>query len=248
MKFGRLSKRADPRTLEFAKYAAALPPPPAQFSSLDQVFSKLGIAPAQQAAAIAELFPMDLNDTIGDCTCAGLAHAVTVFSGKAGIRRVPPTANVQALYYALTGGRDTGCDLLTVLNAWRSRVVKPDEILAFVEISSANHTHIRQAIETFGAVYLGFQVTDQTLDQFNAGQPWTPGSPTGDGHCVLAVGYDAQTIGVLTWGALQQGTWAWWDQCVDEAYAVLPVQAEKPGFAPGFDFNTLSADLALVTG
>jgi len=134
MKFGRLSKRADPRTLEFAKYAAALPPPPAQFSSLDQVFSKLGIAPAQQAAAIAELFPMDLNDTIGDCTCAGLAHGVTVAHARVGLRRIPPVGNVLALYNALTGGQDTGCALLDVLKAWQTSVVPDDRILAYVSI------------------------------------------------------------------------------------------------------------------
>jgi len=44
----------------------------------------------------------------------------------------------------------------------------------------------------------------------------------------------------------QQATWAWWDECVDEAYAILPPEAEKPGFAPGFDFAQLKADLTAV--
>jgi hypothetical protein len=48
---------------------------------------------------------------------------------------------------------------------------------------------------------------------------------------------------VLTWGNTQQATWAWWDECVDEAYAILPPEAEKSGFAQGFNFAQLKADL-----
>ena len=51
---------------------------------------------------------------------------------------------------------------------------------------------------------------------------------------------------VLTWGNTQQATWAWWDECVDEAYAILPPEAKKPGFAPGFDLAQLQADLSGV--
>jgi len=53
---------------------------------------------------------------------------------------------------------------------------------------------------------------------------------------------------VLTWGGIQKASWAWWDECVDEAYAILPPAAEKPAFAPGFDIVRLKADLALVAG
>ena len=42
---------------------------------------------------------------------------------------------------------------------------------------------------------------------------------------------------------MQQGSWAWWDECVDEAHAILPPEAQKPGFAKGFDFAQLQTDL-----
>jgi hypothetical protein len=51
---------------------------------------------------------------------------------------------------------------------------------------------------------------------------------------------------VLTWGNTQQATWAWWDECVDEAYAILPAQAKASDFDPDFDFAQLQADLAQV--
>jgi hypothetical protein len=53
-------------------------------------------------------------------------------------------------------------------------------------------------------------------------------------------------VTVLTWGNTQQATWAWWDECVDEAFAILPSEAEKSGFAPGFDFAQLQTDLTAV--
>ena len=51
---------------------------------------------------------------------------------------------------------------------------------------------------------------------------------------------------VLTWGNTQKATWGWWDECVDEAYAILPPEATNGGFAPGFDIAELKADLAAV--
>ena len=40
--------------------------------------------------------------------------------------------------------------------------------------------------------------------------------------------------------------WAWWNECVDEACAILPPKAATNGFTPGFDFAQLKADLADV--
>jgi hypothetical protein len=66
------------------------------------------------------------------------------------------------------------------------------------------------------------------------------------GHAVYAVGYDQNFLTVLTWGNTQQATWSWWDECVDEAYAILPPEAKDPKFAPGFNLAQLQADLAAV--
>ena len=74
----------------------------------------------------------------------------------------------------------------------------------------------------------------------------TPGPLTNDGHAVYAVAYDAAGLTVLTWGNTQQATWGWWDECVDEAYAILPPEAKNPDFAPGFDLAQLQQDLSEV--
>ncbi|HZU52053.1 MAG TPA: hypothetical protein VE968_09290, partial [Sphingomicrobium sp.] len=135
---------------------------------------------------------------------------------------------------------------LDVLNYWQSNKVDGEKIGAFVRIAPGNTTHVQQAIQLFGGVYLGFQVQENCQEEFNAGQPWTPGPLTNDGHAVYAVGYDEEGVNVLTWGATQKATWAWWAECVDEAYAILSAEALDTGFAPGFNSAALADALKAV--
>jgi hypothetical protein len=240
-RFGKHPPKVDYRTLRLRNYLTpALPPPPASYNVLTNVYAKL------HTTDPTELFPMDGNDTLGDCTIAALAHAVTTYRGLVGKEKLMSKAAVVKLYLHLTGGVDSGLNELDVLNYWRKHPVSGDEILAFVSIDPKNHTNIEQAIKLFGGVYLGFQVQQNCVQEFDAHQPWTPGRLTTDGHAVFAVGYDQNGVTVLTWGNTQQATWAWWDECVDEAYAILPPEAKNPQFAPGFNFAQLQADLDAV--
>jgi hypothetical protein len=237
-RFGKHPPRNDYRTLLFKNYVmAGLAAPPATYNVLTNVYQKLKVNDP------ATLFPMDGNDTLGDCTCAGLAHAITTYSGLIGTKTIMAKTAVVKLYRSLTGGPDTGLNELDVLSYWRKTQVDGTEILAYVKIDPKNHTHVEQAIQLFGGVYLGFQCQENCQQEFAAKQPWTPGTLTQDGHAVYAVAYDANGVTVLTWGSTQQGTWAWWDECVDEAYAILPPQAKNPGFCPGFNVTQLQADL-----
>ena len=240
-RFGKHPPQNDYRTLRFKDYVtAALAPPPPTYNVLTNVYAKLNVNNP------ATLFPMDGNDTLGDCTCAGLAHAITTYSGLIGTKTIMPQAAVVKLYRHLTGGPDTGLNELDVLNYWRQNSVDGVKILAYVKIDPKNHTNVEQAIRLFGGVYLGFQVQQNAVQEFDAHQPWTPGPLTEDGHAVFAVAYDTNGVTVLTWGNTQQATWAWWDECVDEAYAILPPEAKNPAFAPGFNLTQLQTDLANV--
>jgi hypothetical protein len=240
-RFGKLPAKNDYRTLRLKNYlTAALAAPPPTLDVLQRVFKNL------REDTVSSLFPMDGNDTLGDCTIAALAHAITVYRGLVSDRRIMPVAAVEKLYFHLTGGVDSGLDLLNVANYWRQKAVDGDKILGFASIDPKNHTHVQQAIQLFGGVYLGFQVQAGAQDQFEAHQPWIPAPLTKDGHAVFAVGYDHNGVNVLTWGSSQKGTWAWWDECVDEAYAILPPEAAKDGFSPGFNAAQLKADLNAV--
>jgi len=240
-RFGKHPPKVDYRTLRFQTYLTSqLPPPPVSYSVLTGLYQKVGISDPTK------LFPMDGNDTLGDCTIAALAHAITVFRGLLSKHTIMTKQAVVKLYQHLTGGPDTGLNELDVLNYWRQNKVSGDEILAYIAVSPKNHTHVQQAIKLFGGVYLGFQVQQNCVQEFDAHQPWTPGPLTNDGHAVVAVAYDQNGVTVLTWGNTQQATWAWWDECVDESYAILPPEAKSPAFAPGFDLAQLQADLQAV--
>jgi hypothetical protein len=242
VRFGKHPPKIDYRTLRFKSYlTAAIAPPPPAVNVLTRVYAKLGVSDPTQ------LFPIDGNDTLGDCTIAALAHAITVYQGLLGKKKIMTKKTVVKIYNHLTGGMDTGLNELDVLGYWHKTRVSGDEILAYISIDPKNHTHVQQAIQLFGGVYLGFQVQQNCIQEFDAHQPWQPGPLTNDGHAVYAVAYDPNGVTVLTWGNTQQGTWAWWDECVDEAYAILPPEAKKPDFAPGYDLQQLQADLADVT-
>lgn len=237
-RFGKHPPKVDYRTLQFKKYLkAGIALPPAAFNVLDTVYAKLKVNDPTK------LFPMDGNDLYGDCTIAALAHAITTYRGLLGKKEIMAQKAVTKLYFHLSGGQDSGLNELDVLNYWQSKKVATDKILAFVKIDPKNHTHVQQAIQMFGGVYLGFQVQQNCQQEFQARQPWTPGPLTNDGHAVFAVAYDASGLTVLTWGNTQAATWAWWDECVDESYAILPPEAQTSGFAEGFDFAQLQADL-----
>ena len=241
LRFGKHPPKIDYRTLRFKNYLTSeIAAPPATYNVLTSVYQKL------QTTDPTKLFPMDGNDTYGDCTIAALGHAVTVYEALLGIQKIMSSQAVVKLYFHLTGGVDSGLNELDVLNYWRQHRVTGDKIITYVSINPRNHTHVQQAIQLFGGVYLGFQVQQNCIQEFDARQPWTPGPLTNEGHAVYAVAYDQNEVTVLTWGNTQQATWAWWDECVDEAYAILPPEAEKSGFAPGFNFAQLQTDLDAV--
>lgn len=241
LRFGKHPPKVDYRTLRLGSYLTpALDPPPPAVDQLARVMQGTGINDP------ATLFPIDGNDTYGDCTIAALAHAITVYNGLVGRTRIPPAALVEKVYFKLTKGVDTGLAVLDVLNYWQGRAVDGDRIAAYVAVSPKNPDHVRQAIRLFGGVYLGFQVQAAAQDDFQARRPWTPGPLTQHGHAVFAVAYDANGLTLLTWGSTQKATWDWWAECVDEAYAILAPQALLPGFAPGFDAAALQADLQAV--
>jgi hypothetical protein len=239
-KFGKLAVKHDERTLMMSYYATALDPPPLSVDLLSRVYSNLKINDPTK------LFPMDGNDVYGDCTVAGLAHLDTVYNGLAGKKKILSKSKVLKLYKILTGGPDTGLVELDVLNYWRKNNINGNKILAYVKVDHKNHTHVKQAIQLFGGLYLGINIQQDAISDFENGHKiWTPGPLTEDGHAIVATSYDQETITVITWGDVQKGTWAWWDECVDECYAIIP--AEISGFEPAFNFNQLYADLQAIT-
>ncbi len=200
-RFGKHPAKRDYRTLRFKDYVTSkLAAPPASENTLTRVYANLKMDNPTV------LFPMDGNDTIGDCTIAALAHAETTSHALLKKKRSCPRVRWSSCITISPAESDSGLNELDVLNGnWRDNPVAHDKIITYVSIDPKNHTHIEQAIHLFGGVYLGFQVQQNCVQEFDAHKPWTPGPLTNDGHAVFAVGYDHSGVTVLTWATPSRG-------------------------------------------
>ena len=239
--FGKLPAKQDKRTLLFENYVKPiLPTPPMPYNSLDRVSKALGVP------NVLDLYPMDGNDTVGDCGLAGAAHFTTNVRGLIGQKFVPTKDQVLAEYYKITGGQDTGVVLLDVLKLWKNEGLFGEKIGAFVKIDHKNFLSVQQATWLFGGVYTGFLTTASTVADFQSGKVWTVGRPDGEGHCIVTAAHRSDGIGNFTWGGFQWGNLKWLRKMVDEMYAILSQEAMDARFSPGFDYATLQKDIAAL--
>jgi hypothetical protein len=194
-------------------------------------------------------WPMYGNDTVGDCTCAGVAHAVaqwTAFSGKVpGGAMFTNEVIVDTLYSAVsgynpqTGANDNGAALYQVCNYMMDTGIKDTagnlhKIEGYVDIASFNDLgYLKEVLNCFGTVYLGVAVSDQDEENFENGQPFSLPSngqqvgPDGIDHCVV-MGLSAFAVPgvvddetIITWGAEERINVAWAWTNIGEAIAVI---------------------------
>jgi hypothetical protein len=243
VKLGKLPARLDVRTLSLARYVdrAKLPAPP----------DALDLTPN-----VAE-WPMYANDRIGDCTTAAAGHMIEAWTaaGRGDPVEVSERSVLEAfdrvkLTDPLTG--EQGAVELDVLRDWRKTGVGGHRIGAFARVSLVDHALLRTAAWLFGGLYIGLQLPmsaqgEHTWDWSGSlTGPARPGS--WGGHAVDVVRYGADTLTVVTWGRLQELTWAFWDRYCEEAYCILSPDFLDGDVAPnGFDVDALRSDLALVT-
>lgn len=215
-KLGKLAKLTDRRTIQFQNILSVelLPTLPLEFD-VDNDFTNMVDN------------HMYLNDALGDCVIAGRAHeTLRIEDFEQGIVIPISDNDVKTEYFKETGGYDNGLVMLTSLGAWRNgwqAAGKTYSIYAFAEIDPKNHQNIMYAVYLLDGAYVGIQVPQSAMDQFNAGKPWTvvAGSPLVGGHCIYIVGYNATGPICITWGKKQQMTWEFFDTYCDEAYAVI---------------------------
>lgn len=244
MKLGRKPVKLDRRTLKLAKYLTGnLPQSPSVLAP--PAFTDWGVM---------------LNDQLGDCTCAGMAHLIQAWTAANGNTRTVSDADVLRAYQVVGGyvpGRpetDNGAYEIDVLNYWRTTGIAGHKIAAFATLDPRSREHIKVACWLFGGAYVGVSlpVSAQNQETWRLDISGLDGDPTPwswGGHCIVYVGYNEIGPICVTWGALKQLTWAWHDSYAEEQYACLSRDFVQGTTAPnGFDFNTLQADLALVVG
>lgn len=241
-KLGKRPVRIDANTKRMARYLTpALPPLP------DSV-----TPPAITST-------MDLNDSLGDCTCAAMAHLVQAWTLANGAEVIPTEADVLAAYEGACGynpadpSTDQGGVELDVLSYWQSTGIGGHKIAAFVAFEPQNRDHVRASCFLFGGCYIGvalpISAQSQTVwDVVLGGDYGDTKAGSWGGHSVPVIGYNTTGPIVVTWGELKQCTWEWFDAYTDEAYGVLSSDwAQQGKIAPsGFDLAALQSDLGLV--
>jgi hypothetical protein len=226
-RLGRTHRTYDPRIPHLSALLAGqtLPPPPAFADWTEGMPQQLG---------------MMLNDTLGDCTCAAVYHAIQVWSYNASAGASMDTecdADVEKLYILACGynprvpGEGPGGNEQKVLT-YLLKTGAPtgatgqtrNRIAAFVEVDPRNTDDVKRTINECGVAYIGFNVPQNIVPQ---GSPppavWdvAPGNPAiVGGHAVVLPGYDANGVKVISWGQYYTMTWAFFAKYVDEVYAM----------------------------
>jgi hypothetical protein len=235
---GKHFPKFHPNTKKFEDYVTGTLPVAQSTNNLKTIYQKLGVSDP------GILFPIDHNDRYGCCTIAGAAHSSTIWNGLIGKKSILSASKVLSIYRHLTGGEDTGCNMLDVTNYMQKTGIN-EKVLGVVSINPKNIDHIKLAIQYFGCIYLGMDVQENAIKDFESKTPWTAGKLTGDGHCVVGADFDQNGMTILTWGGDIEGTWDWFKCSISnsgqgEAYAFIT--KETPSFT-NFNMDQLKTDL-----
>lgn len=253
MKLGKLPARPGAVTFKLSNYGVALPAAPASDPNYKNISDWQGVMG---------------NDTLGDCVCAEAGHGTIFYNNVAGNHVAITTADVVALYSAVTGydpkqtdpstgdnPTDQGTDMPTAASYRRKTGLKDangkyHKIAAYLDLGVANEDNLKKAIHYFKGAGVGFNFPSSAMDQFNAGKPWTvvKGATIEGGHDVFACGYDKDYIYCVSWPTpdhpIQKMSWAFFKKYADESLVYLSTEMLKAGKSPeGFNVTQLEADL-----
>ena len=227
-----------------------------------------GVVPAHPAsedylAALHGGWQMLGNDQYGTCVAVTWANArrlVTTTLTPHGY--YPPWAQVEAVYKTQNPGfpqQDDGMDIQTLLE-YLTGTGGPDGVkaVAFAKVNHANVNEVKAALAIFGYLWIGVNVLDVNMNEFDAGQPWdyNAASPVDGGHSVLTGGYGPPGSGALggderfiTWAQETSFTDSFWSHQVDECWVVVwPEHLGSEVFLTGVNVAQLAADYQAITG
>ena len=257
MKLGRRPRKFNPRIPHMSAIIGGrqLPPVPPVMDWTAKLPSSLG---------------MMLNDQLGCCTCAGIFHALQVWTANANPPMdTEPDSSVEIAYEKFCGYKpgdpstDNGGVEQDVLTDWLNQGVDtahplgtPDTInklTAFYEVDSRNLDDVRRTIADCGVAYIGFNVPAYLMANGNPPDVWCLPQGAEDesiegGHCVILCGYDADTFKLISWGRVYSMTTGFFQKFVDEVYG--PVDADwvnSQGTTPlGLSLGELEAQMGAL--
>ena len=253
-KLGRRAPVAHGPELSLKNYLhPGLPAPPAEWDYT---------APAADA-----LKNVYLNDRLGDCVIAGMAHLEGVFTASNGAAATFNDAQITAMYSAIGGyvpgdkATDQGCDQVTALNYWENAGFEGHKIAGYLAIDATDKNECALAGWLFENLFFGVCLPDRWINPFPAADRFTwavaGAADPSNGHCfVSSKGNLAEGPVINTWGMSGLITWA-----AVAAYAtqgaggqlfavVTPeIVSRAIGKAPnGFNWPQLVADFRAIGG
>lgn len=199
---------------------------------------------------------MMLNDTIGDCTCAGVGHLFQVWTLNArGHMWTPHDSIIECLYENVSHydpgipGTDKGAACTDVLTYILEHQFDGWTVAGFGTVNNDDDRHVKQCVAMFGGAYIGVSLPRSIKGQeiwdvagINMTGDNAPGSL--GGHCVSIVGYDLDHVHIITWGRIQLMTWKFFRTYCDEAYCILAQTWQHGGKTPvGLSLESLRANM-----
>ena len=206
-----------------------------------------------------------MNDVLGICTCAAVAHLIMLTTAHTGTMVTPDPADILTAYSAITGydasktdasgnnPTDNGAAITDVLAYWQSTGIAGHKILGWCQTNHASRVRRQQGVFIFGANNVGVRLPAIAQQQFTDNATWDTVPDDGGiegGHCIVEVGYGTEGSDFVTWGrGDQKATYRWSDFYLDESYVVVTQDwiNEASGLAPsGFKIDQLIADLQTI--
>ena len=201
-------------------------------------------------------FSMAGNDQYGNCVVAGAAHMVQTWTANAGRHEtIIPDKQVIDAYLKLTGGQDTGLNMLAFLDYWQKVGIFGNKIGGYVSVNPRKITQMQYANYLFGGVFTGFLLPlssqNQAVWEVPVYGPVGRGEPESwGGHCAPIGVTSPHAYTVSTWGVEQPATPGFVATYSDEAYAILTLDwftvTHKTPY--GFAYRDLLSDLKAVQG
>jgi hypothetical protein len=207
-------------------------------------------------------FGQMLNDDLGDCTCAAFYHALQVWSyNAAAMVNTEPDSYVLQMYEQACGYNpsDPSTDqggveqevLSYLLNTGAPTSAGPHKLAAFVEVDPTKEDDIKEIINDCGVLYIGMSVPEYIFSADDPPGVWDiqyKDTQSAGGHAVACAGYNDYSVAFISWGKVYRMTWSFFQQYVDEAYALADAfWIKQMGTSPvGMSLPDLEAQMSAI--
>ncbi|MCE2563410.1 hypothetical protein [Komagataeibacter sp. FNDCF1] len=209
------------------------------------------------------------NDTLGDCTSAGIGNHLHATGALAGFDVSGITTDAAVRFYSLSTGYvpgnpttdNGGVEVDVLTTALRDGYALADQTLYPIWGSAdpGDLNGVRNIAAGLSAAYLGVQLAQSDMwedEDGNLAPVWDTQTPIGHGdttpgsagaHCLLLWDYagtaDTDLVTLLTWGSKQKATWRWVRSRIMEAHGLAWGQLHAPGglYPDGYDWDALVA-------